>query len=506
MRMNRNTWFLLVLLASLPRGCYKEILIQEPPAKEDNPFLIKLNGVPAFEDLRDKMVLYTLATDSLADFSPMVDYSDHSMISFNGIELLPGEVNELGAVRINQGYELLVANGNDTDTFTMMFTTIPLLRIITDQAIPYEPKIESWLQLQYSDQSTDRSTIMFESDAGIEIRGISANLYDKRAYGIELWNNKLRDDRSVPLLGMGYGEDWILDAMYIDKSRMRNKVSFEVWNSMDTSTPDKPSGGSRTGIMMEYVELFLNNRYQGLYCLGEKMDEHLINFNSGKAQEGGVMYKTYENTDGSATFRTYASEPGPGIEWDGWEQIFPDDFVNWDPLVDLRKLVTLEEDEKFAATIGNVLDLANVANFYLFLNLIMGWDNTGKNVFLARYDKHSKFFFLPWDLEATWGRSWKMEDQNPYGLVGNGLHERLIGLNAGAFIDSLSSKWDHYRSGIFQKEALTERFGTQYELLKKNGVIQRENLRWDLHIDLDEEYLYLADWIEKRLEVLDSNF
>ncbi|MDX2431256.1 MAG: CotH kinase family protein [Bacteroides sp.] len=507
MRVERYTWILLlVLLTALSRSCYEEVVVPEALNGDEAPCLMKLDGVPVFEDVIDRMALFTLPEDSLEAFSPTVEFNSYEGIAFNGINLRHGEVNELGAVRINQAYELIASNGDQIDTFRMMFTTIPLLRILHTKAIPWEPKVESWLQLQYGDKAGNKpSTILFESDAGIEYRGITANKFEKRAYGIELWENKFREDQSVPLLGMAYGEDWILDAMYIDKLRMRNKVSFEIWNSMNTSAPGKSE--TRTGIRMEYVELFLNQRYQGIYCLGEKMDEKFIDFADSQDEKGGLMYKTYGNNDGSTTFFSYDSEPpGPDIEWDGWEQIFPDKVVSWDPLIDLRKLVTMEEDENFVSGIGTVLDLDNVANFYLFLNLIMGWDNTGKNVFLARYDQDSKFFFIPWDLEATWGRNWMMEDQKPNGIVFNGLYDRLIELNAGAFSDNISVIWSDYRSNVFQRETLTQRFGKQYELLEKNGVIQRENLRWDLDLDLDEEYLYISDWIEKRLEVLDSNF
>ena len=45
-----------------------------------------------------------------------------------------------------------------------------------------------------------------------------------------------------------------------------------------------------------------------------------------------------------------------------------------------------------------------------------------------------------------------------------------------------------------------------YGLLKKNGVIQRENQRWDLEIDLEQEYIYILDWLEERLNTLDGHF
>jgi len=482
-------------------------VVEEPSPIDERQSMLLLDGIPVFEDLTDKLMLYTIKEDSLASFSPLVDFNSHLDVSIKGISLTPGAVNDLGPVEINKVYKLLVREGSSTDSFDLLFTTLPILRFITDEGIPYEPKLESHMQLAYANPvKGSSSTLLFESWAGIEIRGMSANRFDKKSYGIELWQNEFRVDRSVPLLGMGYCEDWFLDAMYIDNLRMRNKFSFELWNKMETRQPNDLQEGKRTGIQMEYVELFLNQRYYGLYCLGERMDEELIDFSYSQDEKGGVMYKTYGWHEGSTTFRSYLNEPELSLEWDGWEQIYPEDFFNWDPLSELRKLVTLEEDEVFMEQIGSLLDLRNAANFYLLLNMIKGWDNVGKNVFLARYSRHTKFFFLPWDLEATWGRTWEMLDSNPYGIIGNGLHERLIALNADGYRDSLSLMWNSYRNTILQKDSLNHAVDMHYSLLKKNGVIQRENMRWDLEIDLEQEYIYMLDWLDERLNTLDGHF
>lgn len=500
-------YFFLLVLLLLMTACYKEIIEPEESTEEKPEALLRFDGVPAFEDLEENFLLYTLPGDSVSSFSPMVEYDSLLQVSLNGKDLLSGEINELGAVKINEPYQLLIKKGVEIDSFNLLFTTLPILRFNFSGNIPYEPKLESWMQLSYRNPDLQiQSTMFFESHAGIEFRGVSANRFDKRSFGIELWQNEYRVDRSVPLLGMGYFEDWILDAMYIDKLRMRNKLSFDLWNKMDTRQVNDLQVEKRTGIKMEYVELFLNQRYHGLYCLGERMDEKVMGFSYAQDEKGGVMYKTYDWVNGSTTFRSYHNEPVLAMEWDGWEQIYPEDFFNWNPLAELRKMVTLGEDEKVSEEIGNILDLRNTANFYLLLNILKAWDNTGKNIYMARYSADSKLFFLPWDLEATWGRNWKMEDSDPYGTVQNGLHERLIALNAGGYSDYISSLWEDYRSNIFHEEALKKMTESNYTLLRDNGVIQRENQRWSLDIDLDEEYQYIENWITERLRVLDENF
>lgn len=507
--MRGKSYYSYVLLLSflLLQACYEELVENESPEDQSQPGVLMLNGIPVFEDLTGGFMLYTIKADSMNSFAPLVDLGDYEAVSFEGMDLHHNEINELGKIKVNKSYLLVATKGSSTETFSLFFTTLPLLRIQTDKGIPYEPKLESHLQLAYANPDPEKqSTLFFESHAGIEIRGMSANRFDKKSYGIELWQNEFRVDRSVPLLGMAYCEDWILDAMYIDELRMRNKFSFEIWNKMETMQEGNLQEKKRTGIKMEYVELFLNQRYYGLYCLGEKMDEQLLDFSYAQDEAGGVFYKTYGWHEGSTTFRSYLNEPVLSMEWDGWEQIFPEDYFYWDPLSDMRKLVTVAADDAFGKRIDSVLDLQNAANFYLFLNLLKAWDNVGKNIFLARYTESSKFFFLPWDLEATMGRTWEMKDSNPYGIVGNGLHERLISLNTMAYNETLSEMWSSYRASVLHRDALVQDVEDHYLLLRKNGVMSRENERWGLEIDIDYEYNYMVKWIEERLLVLDGHF
>ena len=108
-------------------------------------------------------------------------------------------------------------------------------------------------------------TVAYSSYAGIEIRGRTSAQLDKKSYGLELWANMYERDHSAPLLGMRYGEDWILDAMYIDKLRMRNKLSFELWEKMWSKKSETPWQTINPGIQGKFVELFINQRYMGLY-------------------------------------------------------------------------------------------------------------------------------------------------------------------------------------------------------------------------------------------------
>jgi spore coat protein CotH len=360
--------------------------------------------------------------------------------------------------------------------------------------------------LQYTDPSGLQQTPrLFESWAGIEIRGQSTRNYEKKQYGLELWANQFEEDRSASLLGMRYGEDWILDAMWTDPLRMRNKLSFEIWEKLAALPEEDRMADVYPGIHLEYVELFINNRYQGIYCLGERFDERILRYAPNQYEQGGVLYEAIHKAEGSTRFEIYDSEPGNSLVWDGWEMVYPDQSLYWNPLAELRKTIVLKNEEQFSASIGSMINLDNVADHYILINLLLAYDNIGKNNFYARYSSNSRFFIIPWDLDYTWGRRWEMLDSGPKGMTGNQLHYRLLENEALDFHELVADRWNTYRKSIFQLDSLLAHVDQHYNELKNSGVIERENKRWaDADIDLEYEYAYICNWIEQRLLILDE--
>ena len=103
-------------------------------------------------------------------------------------------------------------------------------------------------------------------------RGGTSKNYEKKNYAVKLVDEfglKL----SASILGMRDDNSWILDAMAVDKARMRNRVAFDIWNAMDVKPYYYESEPKvRTGISGKFVELYLNDDYNGIYCLNEKLD------------------------------------------------------------------------------------------------------------------------------------------------------------------------------------------------------------------------------------------
>ncbi len=496
--------FLILLL----KGCYEEVSITEDSPEDGLLRVLSFDQVEGMVDTVENIIFFTVPSHKLNTFTPKVDFYGYSSVRMDQSELINGELNELGEVEANRYYSIYANNGTRTDTFSLLFTTLPVIHITSYQEIPDEPKVPSRMVMQYCDPNSVTTAVQsFKSFAGIEIRGGSAMRYDKKSYGLELWDNVSGKDISASLLGMSYQEDWILDAMYIDNLRMRNKISFELWKKMSHAPSEDQRDYLVPGIECRMVELILNNRYQGIYNLNEKLDANLLQYKSDQYVNGGVLYKGIEWADGSTLFESYNSEPPDDYLWDGWEQVYPDHYYAWNALAELRKLIVNAEDDEFESKIVSMIDLDNAVAYYLFINVIRAFDNAGKNMFLARYTDQSRFFFIPWDIDGSWGIWWNGEKAGSEGMIENQLFLRLKETDAGNFNQLLESTWDQYRSTIFSKDSLFNPIIKYHTAMTSSGAIERENSRWeDISIDPQSEYVFISEWIEARLHFLDEEF
>lgn len=100
----------------------------------------------------------------------------------------------------------------------------------------------------------------YDGRIGIEIRGNSSNfLSPKKSYSVEL-RDADGNDLDASLLGMPADADWVLSANHFDKSFMNNVLTYQLARSMGQYAP-------RT----RHVEVIINNEYQGIYVLTERI-------------------------------------------------------------------------------------------------------------------------------------------------------------------------------------------------------------------------------------------
>lgn len=192
-------------------------------------------------------------------------------------------------------------------------SNLPIVVISTGGLPVYdEPKIMA--DMGIIDNGASRNNLTdpfngFSGKIGIEIRGSSSQMFPKKQYGIEL-----RDENgagmAAPLLGMPEEDDWILFAPYNDKTLMRDALAYSLGRKMGGYAP-------RT----RFCEVVLNNVYQGVYVLIEKIkrDKNRVDIAkleptelSGNDLTGGYIFKIDKFTGGSGEGWSSAYRPPYG--------------------------------------------------------------------------------------------------------------------------------------------------------------------------------------------------
>ena len=197
----------------------------------------------------------------------------------------------------------------NAQTSTTLDTDIPLVMINTrGGVIANDPKITADLSIVYNglgkrNKSTDVAN-EFNGKVGIELRGQSSQGQPLRSYDIEL-RDAAGLEVTTPLLGMPPESDWVLYAPYMDKTMMRNYLAYTLSREM-----------GRWASRVRYVELILNNEYQGIYLLAEKIkrDSSRVNIskllptdNTGIELTGGYIFSLDKEPNG-----WLSSYPTPG--------------------------------------------------------------------------------------------------------------------------------------------------------------------------------------------------
>ena len=519
---------------------------------------IRLNNKQLVYDKSSNTYYYPLPTTLRkgGTFSPTFTYklkdqfaSDY-LIKINGSEAdAEGKLKfEEPNCTDNYSMELITkSTGEVYKSSTLRFTYLPLVEI----------KVSSCENNAYTTGSlcvTAATTQGFASTfiAAFKYRGASSSNYAKRSYAI-----KLRDayGNSIDRKILGYRSDnnWILDAMYIDRACMRNRVSTDLWNdySVKPYYADREKK-VRTGTRGEFVEVFLNGSYWGLYCLTEKMDRKQLKLKKYVPASESTTYKTephgflYKSKDWSYEVLMghkpdERSFPYTEVEkaynylgqesWRGFEQKYPDakdEYVDWTPLRDAVNFVaTTDVQSTFDREIGNYFDLPILRDYYLLIELALATDNHGKNMFFYAYDQAgaegNKISVCPWDMDGTFGQNWEADttytqntQQDFEEMLWKHEHGQLtlfLNLKMGSlgWRKMLADRYCELRPTFFDPDKLAQRFLDYASLFADGYADIREQKKWGssqgrIHKKLQWGAQYAARWVRNRIKYMDKRY
>lgn len=143
-------------------------------------------------------------------------------------------------------------------------TTLPVVYIDThNRRITKENKIWATLQVLEAAEGGGQSVLEipdYEAPVTINYRGASSySGFDKKQYRIKFYKEEGSGNaENVAFLGMGAASEWVLNGPFLDKTLIRNRLTYGLAREIFEWAPDS-----------RYAEVFLNGEYQGVYLAVE---------------------------------------------------------------------------------------------------------------------------------------------------------------------------------------------------------------------------------------------
>ena len=388
------------------------------------------------------------------------------------------------------------------ETYKLFRTAMPIITIATDGPIVNSPAVHGTISV------ADANGHVITMHAGFKIRGTSSQQYDKKSYRVELWADASGTTMmDTTFLGLRSDDDWNLEAMWAQPLRLRDKVANQLWMEMHPLYYQDLEPEARSGVRMEYADVFVNGSYVGIYALSERMDRKQLELKKFNGENRGLLYKG--NGSGAPTFESLPAYDNTLGTWDNYEWVYPNEAeasYDWSHLYSFTNFVMNASDNVFYAQYSAQFDKGNAIDYYLFINALQAMDNMGRNLFLARYKKTGPYFYLPWDLDAVWGLDTDGKPtNNSNGLMSNGFYDRLIhDCTDNGFVASAQTRYNALRNTVLTKEHIMQLVQNQYNALLENGAYDREHEAWP-DFTLDESQLtYMSNWLEARFNYLDA--
>jgi len=164
-------------------------------------------------------------------------------------------------------------------------------------------------------------------------------------------------------------------------------------------------------------------------------------------------------------------------------------------------------DADFINNIWDQFNLTNYVDYFIFLNLLRATDNTGKNIYLAKYNSDEPYYYVPWDLDGCFGTIWDGTNEHiTDDILTNNFFDRVIELNPENYSKTVANRWFEYRDDFLETSHLIEKFEDQYNFLSDHKVYEREAIVYPNYSFGQEDLSYLTVWLQERLSFLDSYF
>ena len=423
------------------------------------------------------------------------------------------------AIAKGHPFSALLVTGEENLEFNVILTGLPALCI--DKTDPDEivrKETHTGTISLIPRLGEDNEAGMQEMHCNFHVRGNVASFYKKKPYKVSLLDANGHKQKKG-LLDLRSDDDWILNPMYSDQTRVREATAYALWDQV-TALSDSPVPSSR----IRYIELFLDDSYEGIYGLMEPVDKKQLSLS-----QGDILYKI-DKWDYEYPYMDLYEE----MEEKKETSILTDRGVNcveiryplnwdstatWKPMQVFHEFCFVNGDSTTLSAAGLHTDPENTLDLSLFCALTHAMDNNWKNTFLICRRRSAREYDLSrtlWDLNYVFGDVFIFDPQNRYSYFDTFTAEVYepeedSTFDFEAFLaedpavwSRLCGKWKAWREGGISADMICSTAESNMRILKESGAIDREMDRWPQPGTPEEALEKMENWIGRRFDFLDK--
>ena len=362
------------------------------------------------------------------------------------------------AIRDGYAYQIMAYTDEAYSYSDVVFTGLPILSLHTAEEITTEDTPAA-LNLAFGNGER------LEANARAHLRG-NASLVrlDKHSYKVEFTrteDGKKKIPQNVP--GLGQTDEIILLAMGFDPNMVRDRLS---WSMIERIWP-KDEAFAPVG--REYVEVFVNDAYQGAYLMMVPFDRRaeIEKAGAGSAQRDSLYRSVIAAVD-----------KGRPID-EGYELFIAPDAEN--PFAGLQTYLRLDDgemdDETFCREAAAHIDVPSLMRYTLLVQGMALCDNIFNNMYVWAHETAAGvvYRFIPWDTDLSWekepGAYWDC-------WMIDALACRVIELDVSGARAELAAQWRQMSEAGFTIDTVREELALYQHELTDSGAFLRDAERW----------------------------
>ena len=365
--------------------------------------------------------------------------------------------------------------------YGVVFTDLPVIRIAglktgvdeEDRSI-YSGEIIVWDPLYESSGKYSVQTSLLDWHR----RGSSTLGDAKKSWKLSL---KKEDgtNNDLEFIGLEKGDDdWILNAIYRDDTKIREKMAMDLWNTYlaQEEYNYKMSQG-------KYAEVVCNGQYCGLYLLQRRIDRKYLELGENQFLAKGI--KAADGLPLEEYFDIIGSETAPDKVWDVLENI--------------------NKREN-----GRYINLDNWKDVSLLIDFGYMPDNAGKkNVYFVVSESDGEFEAreILWDTDFSFGVNYASGFVHRPEKTVNARRYRhdAVAADHPDLDRMMAERWFEMRSEFLTAENVFRIIDQNYEKINACGAKTRDEQQWGRYYDdSDDSIDVMKKFIEERLEFLDA--